>query len=373
MLVKERKGRYYIQFYSPERGRTVMFSTGLTVNKNNLITARKLLAEFKQVKQNNRWNSIFGVNLAKRKTFSEAFYEFKNENLTNLGRKRSDASIRAYDTSATLWIQSCGDKLINLYTKSDGKKFINFLRNSFNSKLKQQVPFSENTIANYSRHMFALFNHFRQNELCKENPVIKVPAVKIAPKSMLIEDRNKMLDYLATNNIKLFKFVIFILTTGLRKGDAVNLRWEQVDFNRKIITLPEPKGNVPAYLPLSETSIEILKTITITDMNDRVFGYTYDSIRIYEKEIKKMNLSEHYTLHQLRKTFTSSLLNNNISLLKVSRLIDHKDTETTANHYFESDIKSLKNDLDYVLNRDDYLQTVLSRIDPKKSQSKKIK
>jgi integrase len=79
----------------------------------------------------------------------------------------------------------------------------------------------------------------------------------------------------ASSHTDLLPAVLLALTTGARKGEILGLRWSQIDFKRRAITLHqgETKNNAGRALPLSGEIVELLKARNKVRQidDDRVF------------------------------------------------------------------------------------------------------
>jgi integrase len=53
-------------------------------------------------------------------------------------------------------------------------------------------------------------------------------------------------------------YLLLLLFTGLRRSEAMGLRWENVDFAERTLTIPDTKNREPHTLPLSAYLVELL-------------------------------------------------------------------------------------------------------------------
>lgn len=51
----------------------------------------------------------------------------------------------------------------------------------------------------------------------------------------------------------------FLILTGARKSEAANARWEDIDFERSLWTVPISKSGKPRYIPLSMSALKVLE------------------------------------------------------------------------------------------------------------------
>ena len=158
-------------------------------------------------------------------------------------------------------------------------------------------------------------------------------------------------------------FVLFLLYTGLRRGELFKLTWDDVDLKRKIINLRSPKGKEDTSLPLSPEAIDVLKNMPKEFESKWIF---YGKNGNQRKDFKgawhriraKADLPKNFRLHGLRHHFASSLVSAGIDLFTVQKLLTHKDAGTTQRYAHLSDQK-----LRDAINLSDKLQTIKQDVD----------
>lgn len=126
---------------------------------------------------------------------------------------------------------------------------------------------------------------------------------------------------------------------GLRRGEMVFLDWSDVDFDKKTITVQPkpswtPKTNECRDVPLSADLLSYLRVLPHSKKSSRVlYDYYGDSFTLdgivakYLKFIKGTRLKG--SLHKLRHTFASHLVQNGVDLYTVSKLLGHSSIKTT--------------------------------------------
>lgn len=129
-------------------------------------------------------------------------------------------------------------------------------------------------------------------------------------------------------------FVKFALFTGFRRGEIFKMTWEDVDFERDLIRLREPKGGKTENIPVSKEAIEILRGLEATSTyvfpgkdgkQRKNFNGPWQRIR------QAAGLSD-FRLHGLRHHFASTLVSAGYDLLVVQKLLTHKDAKTTQRY-----------------------------------------
>lgn len=123
-------------------------------------------------------------------------------------------------------------------------------------------------------------------------------------------------------------FVEIALFTGLRKSELLCLKWSDVKFEEETFSIRETKNGDSLELPMSSHLLSIFKRREQLTDNDYVFQADNDHgyIREPKKVIKKINEISgiDFTLHDLRRTFTSIAEQLRVGTYTLKRLLNHK-------------------------------------------------
>lgn len=182
----------------------------------------------------------------------------------------------------------------------------------------------------------------RQWKWVKDNPVadlsFSVGNSNARDKWLTTEEEKKLLNT-ATNPKWLRNLLVVALHTGMRRGEILNLIWQNVDFKRRVIRIIKTKNGEKRTIPMSSTVFNVLKNITVRDISGRVFPISGSSVRhAFDKTVAKTCI-EDFCFHDLRHTFATRLVQNGVDLYKVKELLGHKTIAMTmryAHHYPES-------------------------------------
>jgi len=130
-----------------------------------------------------------------------------------------------------------------------------------------------------------------------------------------------------------------VLFTGMRRGELFRLKWKDIDFQRDIITLKNPKGGKDQTIPLNDEAKELLKNHHKTKGSDYVFpgrdGKQMRFINYYLRGIKKRaGLPKDFRcLHGLRHVYGSLLASSGkVDLYQIQRLLTHKSPAMTQRY-----------------------------------------
>lgn len=160
-------------------------------------------------------------------------------------------------------------------------------------------------------------------------------------------------------NLTLRDFLLLIVFTGLRRQEAARLRWDQVDFKAKTLTIADTKNHETHTLPLSDYIYDLLLHRKQNTMSLYVFPGTGSSGYIIEprKQIAKVIASSGitFTVHDLRRTFITVAESLDIPAYALKRLLNHKMHNDVTAGYIMTDVERLRKPMqlitDYILHR----------------------
>ncbi len=143
---------------------------------------------------------------------------------------------------------------------------------------------------------------------------------------------------------------------GFRISEVLNLKIDDIDSDRMLIHIREGKGKKDRYTLLSKTLLENLRKYYLAYRpSDYLFeGQTRgryserSAHQILMKAIKKVAISKHVTMHTLRHSFATHLLENGTDLRYIQSLLGHSSPKTTQiyTHITTKGIDQIQNPLD---------------------------
>jgi len=142
-----------------------------------------------------------------------------------------------------------------------------------------------------------------------------------------------------------------IYAYGLRRGELLNLKLEHINTKQRTISIINAKGKKDRTLPMSEHWLEKVKPYyfaykpKIYLIEGRFKGKSIAAAslqQVFENTLKKSKIKKPYTIHCLRHSFATHLLNNGTDLRYIQELLGHKSSKTTE-IYTHVSIKNLKN------------------------------
>lgn len=194
----------------------------------------------------------------------------------------------------------------------------------------------ETAANNAMQFLRRLYNFARIDDDTIPNPVIVLSQKKLwyakERRRSIIKDHQIKGWYeavMAIPNVTARDVLRFLLFTGLRKSEALSLRWENVDLKGKTFLVPQTKNGEPLELPLSDYLLIMLaERKLLTSKSEWVFPGINE--REHLEDVKKVVASVakssgvSFMPHDLRRTFITTAASLDISAYAVKRLVNHK-------------------------------------------------
>jgi len=141
-------------------------------------------------------------------------------------------------------------------------------------------------------------------------------------------------------------YILFILFTGVRKSEAENMRWKNVNFVEETFTIPDTKNGDPLTLPLNSFLKELLTKRRGELGGQWVFPLDGD----IRKSINASGICRRivpdsgfeFSLHDLRRTFSTLAESLDLSPLTIKRLMNHRPSGDVTEGYIIRDVDRLR-------------------------------
>jgi site-specific recombinase XerD len=158
----------------------------------------------------------------------------------------------------------------------------------------------------------------------------------------------------ATKNINHRLIIQIGYSAGLRVSEIINLKWQDIDFDRNLIHLKRAKGKKDRIVMLSLKVKDGLMNLTpkkegYVFLTNRDGKYTQRTIqKIIENAATKVGIRKSITPHTLRHSFATHLLENGTDIRYIRDLLGHSDISTTLIYTKVSNknIRNIKSPLD---------------------------
>jgi integrase len=191
------------------------------------------------------------------------------------------------------------------------------------------------TINSKMAYLSKVINYAYRTKLIQYKPLIPKRKI-IAQKDKFItqDEYEKMLKYTKIKDLKELYWIIVIgYNTGIRISNILSILPE--DIANDYIRIYHNKTNKPYSVPMNEAVKEVMQEFTGFTMNYKQVHYRFNLM------IEELNLDKRITIHTLRHTTCSKLVEKGVPLPVVQALMNHSNIQTTMryNHLKNSQLE----------------------------------
>ncbi len=302
-------------------------------NKNKILIAKQIRAkkelEFLSVEYAlNKTAETFEDILPEAPSNGPDFFRIMNEYLSTYYKKD-----KKMVKSTILHLRTFNKKKIlpiNKITKEFCVDFLDYLR----SKLRGNTPIG------YFKKFRMCINKCVEKKLISHNPTngIRLSQFDEVTKEILTLKEIQKLAVTSCSNNEVKRAFLFSCYCGLRWCDLYQLRYKDVDFPAKRLTIIQQKVQTHSksailHLNLNHTALKLLQKRT-GDREDLVFSlpsYSY-TIRILRKWVLDANIRKHITFHCARHSFITNIMANGANIKTAASLAGHSTTRHTEKY-----------------------------------------
>lgn len=336
-LSKRKFGIYYIHYKDELSGKLIKVST----KTKNLKEAQKFLVDFERTTVEQSKSKFFTL-----ESLKDFVLEYIQSNLTK-------STLQLYNRSFKEFIKIVGNKIAFDVTPEDIEFFKKVRLNSV----------SPVTLNIEIRNLKASYNLAKKFKHSIHNPFTDIKQIKVVEKEKMVFTDEEIPLLIEAIDIPLIKnFVMIGLYTGMRLAEILNLQWNDILLNDKIIKVLNKENHRTKTtriraIPISEKLYPVLVNMK-TELNEKYSGekYLFQSYtkRPFDKSfittkfkhyVIKAGLPEHLHFHNLRHTFITQLLRKGVSIYKVKVLAGHSSIKTTEGyaHLIVEDLRNAVN------------------------------
>ena len=235
-------------------------------------------------------------------------------------------------------------------------------------KRLSQEGYSMSTIRKQFNLITAYWKHAMARGLI-ENPVymgVRLPAESSLVKSKTeIEtythfEQERLMIHLMMLEKEQYGVIVLMLEEGLRVGEALALRWEDVLWSKRALSVkgtlvrlsrtagvtfvqnsPKSKSS-KRTIPLSEKAHDVLERLAekkgtegfvFARPDDALLPYSYSSVEFHIKKLCKDLVISYKGMHAFRHTFATNCYERGCDVKILSKLLGHSDVAITYNVY----------------------------------------
>ena len=283
--------------------------------------------------------------------FLEPLDELKKQAIQNFiryltSKRYSSNTVKVYSDSLSTFLRYFSAKEIAAISNDDLIDFNNnyILKNNFSASFQNQV-------VNAVKLYFSAIQHKKIDVELIHRPRRE----KVLPNVLSKEEVKAILN--AHVNIKHKMMLSLIYSCGLRCGELLALHPVHIDSKRNIIFLKNAKGKKDRIVPLSPLILKMLreyykiykpKTYLFEGQNISL-PYDARSLQLILKQaLEKTGIRKPVTLHWLRHSYATHLLESGTDLRYIQELLGHSSSKTTEiyTHVSTKSIQQIKSPFD---------------------------
>ena len=261
-------------------------------------------------------------------------------------KRYSQSTINTYTDALKAFLIYYNLKPIEEINTDDLIRFNNdyILKNKLSSSYQNQI-------------VNAIKLHFRSIENKKLDPdlIHRPKREKLLPNVLSKDEVKKIL--MSLRNVKHRMMLSLIYSCGLRRSELLNLKPNDIDSNRNIIIIRQSKGKKDRIVPLSDKILLMLREyyksykpkVWLFEGQHEYEQYDERSLAsVLKSALQKSGITKPVTLHWLRHSYATHLLENGTDLRYIQELLGHNSSKTTEiyTHVSTRNIQKIKSPFD---------------------------
>ena len=263
-----------------------------------------------------------------------------------LSKRYSPSTIKTYSEALKSFLIFYREKPIAEITNEDVIIYNNeyILKNNLSASYQNQIV---NAIKLF-------FQTIRETKMMVDK-IHRPKRSKLLPNVLSKEEIKLILN--AHNNLKHKMMLSLIYSCGLRRSELLNLKPIDIDSKRNIVLLKNAKGKKDRITPLSPIILEMLREyyigykpkIWLFEGQNAGDQYSEQSLQsVLKQALQKVGIKKPVTLHWLRHSYATHLLESGTDLRYIQELLGHSSSKTTEiyTHVSTKSLQQIKSPFD---------------------------
>ena len=318
MFLSKVDGVYYL-FFTDKNGKRKKVSTRCKLK----LQAFSFLKAFKQIEYEQKQN-LKSISLS---AFGKEYFLFASGVITMKTQ-------RTYLSAFKEFVRITGDVALHSIGIREVEYFLSVKKNEA----------SEWTARKYYTSLRTAFEKAVQWSFLTENPFAKVKKPKVPEVSpVYLTEKEFPLLLSAIKERDFRELCITGVLTGMRLGELLSLKWQEVDFDRKVIFVRnsdtfKTKSRKNRVVPMNDELFRVLmeRKSSVRFECDTVFydnfgkGLLENTVsQKFKRAVRLAGLNDRLHFHSLRHSFASALVSSGVSLFIVSKFLGHSNSKTS--------------------------------------------
>lgn len=263
-----------------------------------------------------------------------------------LSKRYSDSTIKTYTEALKSFLTFYNEKPVAKITNDDVIRYNNehILHHGLSASYQNQIV---NAIKLF-------FTTIRETQIDIEK-IHRPKRAKLLPNVLSKEEVKLILN--AHSNIKHKTMLSLIYACGLRRSELLHLKPADIDSKRGIVIIRQGKGKKDRIAPLSDKILILLRNYYLAFkpstwlFEGHIIGMLYSekSLQsVLKQALKKVGITKPVSLHWLRHSYATHLLESGTDLRYIQELLGHNSSKTTEiyTHVSTKSIQKIKSPFD---------------------------
>jgi site-specific recombinase XerD len=276
---------------------------------------------------------------------------------------------------SSLWFEDLNRELVSRkYSRKTIKSYLHYNEDFLRFTKKNSSDVDTNDVKEFLYHLVekkkvstSTLNiainalKFYYGEILKKDLVYEIKRPKKDKKLPVILNGKEITRLLASvGNVKHKTILMLIYSAGLRVGEVVRLKVEDIDVQRKLIHVHSAKGRKDRYTILSDVALETLdlylrtyqlKKWLFSGKNNNTHLTIRSVQKVFDNAVKSAGITKDVSVHSLRHSFATHLLESGVDLRYIQEVLGHKSSKTTEiyTQVTNKDLSRIQSPLDSLL------------------------
>jgi integrase/recombinase XerD len=261
-------------------------------------------------------------------------------------KRYSESTITTYSEALKSFLVFYREKPVAEITNEDviiyNNEFI--LKNNLSASYQNQIV-----------NAIKLFFKTIQEKKIEVDKIHRPKRAKLLPNVLSKEEVKMILN--AHGNTKHKTMLSLIYACGLRRSELLHLKPADIDSKRGIVIIRQSKGKKDRIAPLSEKILSMLRdyykdskpSVWLFEGQNSGEQYSEKSLQsVLKQALKKAGITKPVTLHWLRHSYATHLLESGTDLRYIQELLGHSSSKTTEiyTHVSTKSLQQIKSPFD---------------------------